>query len=98
MPNEQLPMNAPEPVSLPPNKTRIVATIGPASNSPDVLERMILAGMNVARLNFSHGEFATHQQNILNLRAAAQASGRPLALQADFCGPTTGIPPPTAHR
>ena len=54
-------MNMPELVSLPPNKTRIVATIGPASSSACVLERMIEAGMNVARLNFSHGEFAAHQ-------------------------------------
>jgi pyruvate kinase len=84
-------MNAPKPVSLPPNKTRIVATIGPASSSPDVLERMIQAGMNVARLNFSHGEFATHQQNILNLRAAAQATGRPLAIMADLSGPKMRI-------
>ena len=84
-------MNTPELVSLPPNKTRIVATIGPASSSPDVLERMIQAGMNVARLNFSHGEFATHQQNILNLRAAAQATGRPLAIMADLSGPKMRI-------
>ena len=76
---------------LAPNKTRIVATIGPASSSPDVLERMIRAGMNVARLNFSHGEFATHQQNILNLRAAAQATGRPLAIMADLSGPKMRI-------
>jgi len=78
-------------VSLPPNKTRIVATIGPASSSPGVLERMIQAGMNVARLNFSHGEFTTHQQNILKLRAAAQAAGRPLAIMADLSGPKMRI-------
>jgi pyruvate kinase len=80
-------MNASERVSLPASKTRIVATIGPASSSPDVLERMIQAGMNVARLNFSHGEFAAHRQNILNLRAAAVATGRPLAIMADLSGP-----------
>src|SRR4029450_13051554 len=106
MTNERLAMNAPKPVSLPPNKTRIVATIGPASSSPDVLERMIQAGMNVARLNFSQGEFATHQQNILNLRAAAQATGRPLAIMADLSGPKMRIgrltaepnPLKTGHR
>ena len=58
---------------LPPNKTRIVATIGPASSSPAVLEQMIRAGMNVARLNFSHGEFETHRQNIETIRTAARA-------------------------
>src|SRR5215510_16307910 len=47
-------------VELPLNKTKIVATIGPASRSLPVLEQLIRAGMNVARLNFSHGDFATH--------------------------------------
>jgi pyruvate kinase len=77
--------------TLPPNKTKIVATIGPASSSPEVLERMIRAGMNVARLNFSHGEFATHQQNIENLRAASRSAGRPVAIMADLSGPKMRI-------
>lgn len=72
---------------LPPNKTRIVATVGPASNSAAVLERMIRAGLNVARLNFSHGDFATHRQNIETVRAAAKAVGRPVAIMADLSGP-----------
>src|SRR5262245_34280325 len=72
---------------LPSNKTKIVATIGPASNSRPVLERMIGAGMNVARLNFSHGEFAAHQQNMENIRAAAKTVGRPVAIMADLSGP-----------
>src|SRR5262249_23471347 len=63
------------------------ATIGPASSSPPVLEQMIRAGMNVARLNFSHGDFATHRQNIENIRAAAKAAGRPVAIMADLSGP-----------
>ncbi|HKX62387.1 MAG TPA: pyruvate kinase, partial [Verrucomicrobiae bacterium] len=84
-------MNPLRPFTLPSNKTRIVATIGPASSSPAVLERMIRAGMNVARLNFSHGEFATHQQNIENLRAASQAAGRPVAIMADLSGPKMRI-------
>jgi pyruvate kinase len=73
------------------NKTRIVATIGPASSSPAVLEQMIHAGMNVARLNFSHGEFSAHRQNILNVRTAAKAAGRPVAIMADLSGPKMRI-------
>jgi pyruvate kinase len=45
---------------LPDHKTKIVATIGPASNSPEMLERLIRGGMNIARLNFSHGSFDQH--------------------------------------
>ena len=55
-------------MSLPTHKTKIVATIGPASRSPEILEAMIRAGMNVARLNFSHGDFAEH----LGLRTRAE--------------------------
>jgi pyruvate kinase len=76
---------------LPPCKTKIVATIGPASSSPAVLEEMMRAGMNVARLNFSHGEFATHQKTITNLRAAAKAVDRPVAIMADLSGPKMRI-------
>ena len=76
---------------LPPNKTRIVATIGPASSSLPVLREMIRAGMNVARLNFSHGEFGVHRQNIENIRAAAKATGRPVAIMADLSGPKMRI-------
>ena len=47
-------------MALPNNKTKIVATIGPASETPDMLERLIRAGLNVARLNFSHGDLASH--------------------------------------
>jgi len=76
---------------LPPNKTKIIATIGPASNSPPVLEQMVHAGMNIARLNFSHGEFDTHRQNIQNIRAAALAVGRSVAIMADLSGPKMRI-------
>jgi len=74
-------------MNLPSNKTKIVATIGPASRSPEVLERMIRAGMNVARLNFSHGAFTEHGETIRNIRAAAQAASRPIAIMADLSGP-----------
>ena len=70
-------------MKLPPNNTKIVATIGPVSNAPEVLEQMIRAGMNVARLNFSHGEFAEHQQNIEHIRSAAKAVGKRVAIIAN---------------
>lgn len=69
-------------MTLPANKTKIVCTIGPASESPAVIEQMIRAGMNVARLNFSHGDFASHQRVIENLRAATRAE----VLDVLFCG------------
>ena len=78
-------------MKLPLNKTKIVATIGPASGSPAVLEQMISAGMNVARLNFSHGDFEAHRQNIENIRAAAKAVGRAVAIMADLSGPKMRI-------
>ena len=78
-------------MTLPKNKTKIVCTIGPASDSPEVMERMLLAGMNVARLNFSHGDFSGHGQVIRNLRAAALSTGRRLAIMADLPGPKMRI-------
>jgi len=76
---------------LPLHKTRIVATIGPASDSPDMLERLIRAGMNVARLNFSHGAFADHADRIARIRAAQAAAGRRVAIMADLPGPKMRI-------
>ena len=76
---------------LPGHKTKIVATVGPASNSPAVLEAMIRAGMNVARLNFSHGDFTEHLSNIRNVRTAAAAAGRRVAIMADLSGPKMRI-------
>jgi len=78
-------------MTLPANKTKIVCTIGPASESPEVMEQMIRAGMNVARLNFSHGDFAGHGRVIENLRAAARAAGRHVAIMADLPGPKIRI-------
>ena len=80
-------------MALPPNKTKIVCTIGPASESQEVMEEMIRAGMNVARLNFSHGDFESHRILIEKLRAAAQAVGRRLAILADLPGPKMRIGP-----
>ncbi len=61
--------------TLPENKTKLVCTIGPASDSPEMLENMIEAGLNVARLNFSHGDFAGHGEVIRKIRAASQKTG-----------------------
>lgn len=74
-------------MSLPKNKTKIVATIGPASSSVEVLEQLIRAGMNVARLNFSHGDFPQHAEVITNIRAASIAAERRVAIMADLPGP-----------
>ena len=74
-----------------PNKTKIVCTIGPASENPQTLREMLLAGMNVARLNFSHGDFSWHQTMIDRLRTASEAVGRPLAIMADLPGPKMRI-------
>ncbi|MEA3357881.1 MAG: pyruvate kinase [Thermodesulfobacteriota bacterium] len=74
-------------MKLPKSKTKIVCTIGPASESPEVMEKMMLAGMNVARLNFSHGDFNSHKRIIEKLRDAASATGRRLAIMADLPGP-----------
>ena len=68
-------------------RTRIVCTIGPSSSSPAVLRTMISAGMDVARMNFSHGDHETHRQIATNVREAADAAGRPVALLGDLQGP-----------
>lgn len=78
-------------MTLAANKTKIVCTIGPASESPAVMEQMIRAGMNVARLNFSHGDFAAHKKVIQNLRAVARATGRRVAIMGDLPGPKIRI-------
>lgn len=72
---------------LPQNKTKIVCTIGPASESPQVIRRMISAGMSVARLNFSHGDPERHRQVVKAVRAASGATGRRVAIMADLPGP-----------
>ena len=78
-------------MALPANKTKIVCTIGPASEAPETLQRMIEAGMNVARINFSHGDFPGHKKVIENVRAAAHAAGRRVAIMADLPGPKIRI-------
>ena len=74
-------------MTLPHHKTKIVATIGPASESPDMLERLLRAGLGVARLNFSHGDFTGHAEHIARIRDAERATGRRVAIMADLPGP-----------
>jgi pyruvate kinase len=68
-------------------RTKILATIGPASGSPDLLAQLVAAGMDGARLNFSHGSPDQHRERADSARAAAAEAGRPLALVADLQGP-----------
>ena len=67
--------------------TKIVATLGPASSDPAVLERLIRAGVDVVRLNFSHGTAADHIARAELVRSVADKVGKPVALMADLQGP-----------
>jgi pyruvate kinase len=73
------------------HKTKIVATIGPASDAPETLVRMIRAGLGVARLNFSHGEPDYHRTLIERIRAASQTAGQRVAIMGDLPGPKMRI-------
>jgi len=80
-------------------RTKIVCTIGPACNSPEMLEALLEAGMNVARLNFSHGTHPDHRVVYDSLRSLSERLGRPLAIIQDLCGPKIRVgimpdPPP----
>ena len=72
---------------LPIKKTKIVCTIGPVSDSIVVLKQLINEGMNIARLNFAHGDFESHARVIGNIRSASSESGLPVAIMADLPGP-----------
>jgi pyruvate kinase len=72
-------------------RTKIVATIGPASSDPEVLVRMVQAGMDVARLNFSHGTAEQHAEMARRARDAAGRAGRPVAILQDLPGPKLRI-------
>jgi pyruvate kinase len=76
---------------LPHYKTKIVCTIGPASETRQVMTKMLHAGMTVARLNFSHGDFSSHKKMIQNLRDAAESVGKGLTIMADLPGPKIRI-------
>lgn len=73
--------------SLTTHRTKIVATIGPASASPEVLKQMVKAGMSVARLNFSHGGYDDHARNVSLLRSVSEELDTPITLLQDLQGP-----------
>jgi len=68
-------------------RTKIVCTIGPSSASAEALDRLVMAGMDVARLNFSHGEHAWHAQVIQRIREGQSRWGKPVAILQDLQGP-----------
>lgn len=72
-------------------KTKIVATLGPASDSPEVLSQLLSAGVNVVRINFSHGSAADHRQRVETVRKTADELGLPVAVLADLQGPKIRI-------
>jgi pyruvate kinase len=72
-------------------RTKIVATIGPASREPEVLARLVEAGMDVARLNYSHGNVEEHAETAERVREAASRAGRPVAILQDLPGPKLRI-------
>ena len=68
-------------------KTKIVCTIGPATDKPEILKDMMLSGMNVARFNFSHGDYATHKQRFELIVKLREELGLPIATMLDTKGP-----------
>jgi pyruvate kinase len=74
-------------------RTKIVATIGPASREPETLVRLVEAGMDVARLNYSHGTLEEHAETVSRVRDAAGRTGRPVAILQDLPGPKLRIGP-----
>lgn len=74
-----------------PRLTKIIATVGPASNTPQMLKKLFLKGVNVFRLNFSHGDHAGHLANIKNIRALEKEMSIPIAIIADLQGPKLRI-------
>lgn len=75
------------PIELLPPKSKIVSTIGPASESVEMLEKLIKAGLRVARMNMSHGEYSEHEARIKNVRQASKNVKIPVAILADLQGP-----------
>ena len=68
-------------------RAKIVCTLGPASSTPERIAELVAAGMDVARLNMSHGDYPDHERNLAGVREAARAAGRPVGVLADLQGP-----------
>ena len=92
-PNDPTPAKAPAPTAASPmpRRTKIVATLGPATDGPQVLDRLIAAGVDVVRLNLSHDRHERHRERVEAVRAAAAAAGRDLAVLVDLQGPKIRI-------
>ncbi|MDA1274404.1 MAG: pyruvate kinase [Verrucomicrobia bacterium] len=67
--------------------TKIVATLGPSSNAPEVIQQLIAEGVRVFRINFSHGEFSEHLAGLQRVRAAAAKASQHIGVLGDLCGP-----------
>ncbi|MCI0336608.1 MAG: pyruvate kinase, partial [Acidobacteria bacterium] len=79
-------------------RAKIVATIGPASHSPELLRALLLAGMDVVRVNMSHGTHESHAETIKNARKIALELNRPLAVLLDLSGPKIRTGPLKDHK
>lgn len=75
------------------SRTKIVATIGPASSSPEILRQLIRTGVDVFRLNFSHGNHEQHSAVVTEIRKASHAEGQHVAIMQDLCGPKFRLGP-----
>jgi pyruvate kinase len=69
------------------HRTKIVATLGPASQDEQTIIELVLAGMNVARLNFSHGSYTEHAERIERIRRVSNRLGKPVTILQDLQGP-----------
>jgi pyruvate kinase len=86
-----MPITPSSPTLLRKRRTKIIATVGPASSEPAMLDALVRAGVNVFRLNLSHGDHAGHRAVIERVRAAAYAAGQPVAVLADLGGPKVRV-------